>query len=200
MCDVLSLLNDVVADIATIKPDCSEPELNDDPYKLLNSSELAWKMGELCGVDIIEESRKLMRAMTAKAASTSEVREYRGWCSVGDMLSMHDQLWNMLPKYNNMQTSKYNLASVLYAEIRQWHPDGMSSVRSVIAEYYIWLNKQANMRRPDVPYPKRRSCIKDAVTFIFIKALEFTVEEYRAELERENDDHVDMLANGDIPF
>lgn len=199
MCDVLSLLNDVVADIATIKPDCSEPEFNDDPYKLLNSSELARKMAELCGVDIVEESWKLMRAMTAKAAATFEVREYRGWCSAGDMLSMHDQLWNMLPKYNNMQTSKYNIASVLYAEIRQWHPDGMSAVKSVIAKYYLWLNKQANMRRPDVPCPKRRSCIKDAVTFILIKALEFTVEEYRNELELE-EDHIDMLANGDIPF
>lgn len=199
MCDVLSLLNDVVADIATIKPDCSEPELNDDPYKLLKSSDIASMTEKLCGVDIFEESRKLMRAMTAKAAATSEVREYRGWCSVGDMLSMHDQLWNMLPKYNDMQTSKYNIASALYAEIRQWHPDTMSSVKSVVAEYYIWLNKQANMRRPDVPYPKRRSCIKDAVTFILITALELTVDEYRAELARE-EDHVDMLANGDIPF
>ena len=199
MCDVLSLLNDVVADIATIKPDCSEPERNDDPYALLKSSELASMMEKLCGVDIFEESRKLMRAMTAQAAATSEVREYRGWCSAGDMLSMHDQLWNMMPKYNNMQMSKYNLARALYAEIRPWHPDGMSSVKSVIAEYYIWLNKQANMRRPDIPYPKRCSCIKDAVTFILLKALIYTVKEYRAELARE-DDCVDMLANGDIPF
>lgn len=200
MCDVLSLLNDVVADIATIKPDCSEPELNDDPYKLLKSSELESMMVELCGVDIGEESRKLMRAMTAKVEPIFEIREYRGWCSAGSMISMRRQLWHMLPKYNNMQMSKFGVASALYEEIGVWNPHKpRSSVSDVITSYYVWLNEQAKRRHPDVTHHKRISCIQDAVTLILIKALEFTVKEYGDELGRENDD-VGMLSNGDIPF
>ena len=198
MCDVLSLLNDVVADIATIKPDCSEPEFNDDPYKLLKSSEIASMMAELCGVDIVEGSLMLMRAMNAEA--TFDVREallYFGCRSSNDVQEMRTQLSELLQACGTgfmLNASVSEVATKIYNRIGLWNGAVRANpVRKFLYRYYHLLYLKSIDLCPYWQTEQRISSIKDGISLMTFKAVSYIVREYR-EMQRE------IQEDDDIPF
>ena len=198
MCDVLSLLNDVVADIATIKPDCSEPERNDDPYKLMKSSEIASMMVELCGVDIVEESQKLMRAMNAEATfDVQEVLLYFRCRSSNDVQEMRAQLSELLQACGTvfmLNASVSEVATKIYNRIGLWNGAVRENpVRKFLSNYYLSLYKKSVELCPSLQTEKRISAIKDGVSLMTFKALSYIVREYR---ERQRA----IQGDNDIPF
>ena len=184
MCDVLCLINDVSDDVANAQP-AHEPMNVPDKYGLLRANEIAENMRIMCGVDIGVEARHMARVMT------HETEDEANWYNLSNMVDMRCQLWQIISLYT--LRSKSGIADAVYEKVALWKPDPpRSAIRDALLRYHIELYQTSVLRMPDIPVDERSDRLRDIVTLLFYKALQYAIDIYK-EWERREMEMTELL-------